>query len=144
MYGLKIVDGDFAMTGDGNIVQITGADRIRQELSHWLLEPLGTDTIYSKFGSSLWDSVGEPMIAEAISDVKSEVSRVVRNYVAYQKRQINEDMLASTDRFMKNWGYDDIIDTVNSIEVNAVADTLYVTVELTTASGETITVEQQS
>ena len=56
MYTLKIVNGDFAVKGDGNIVQLTGAQRIRQELACWLLEPLGTDKYYSKFGSAIGDN----------------------------------------------------------------------------------------
>ena len=122
MYGIKVVNGDFSVKGDGNVTEITGAERIMQELSHWLIEPLGTDTIYKRFGSTLWDSVGNPMLDEYINEVKSEVARVVSNYVAYQKRQINEDMVKGTDRFMRNWDYDDIIDRVVSIDVKALPD----------------------
>lgn len=143
VYGIKVVNGDLAIMGDGNAKEITGVERIRQELSHWLLEPLGADTIYERFGSSLWDSVGNPMTSEYIEEVRREVSRVVSNYVAYQARQVKEDLARSTERFLKDWGDDDIIDSVNEISVRAVADTLYVTVKLTTAGGRQIVIVQQ-
>ena len=53
MYGLKIADGDIAVRGDGDVTQVSGAERLSQEISCWLLEPLGTDPMYPKFGSDL-------------------------------------------------------------------------------------------
>ena len=144
MYGIKVVNGDLNIMGDGNAQEITGVERIEQELSHWLLEPLGTDTIYTRFGSELWDSVGDPQIQEYVDDVRIEVQRVVENYMAYQTRQAKEDLAVSTERFMKNWGDNDIIERLDGIDVKAVADSLYVTVKLTTVGGEQVTVVQSS
>ena len=144
MYGLKVVNGDIAVMGDGNVKQVVGRERLIQELSHWLIEPMGTDSIYEKFGSKLWDSVGDPMIDESIDDVRMEVSRVVTNYMAYQSRKMKEDLAISSDRFLKNWADDEIIDSIDAIDVSAVADTLYVTVKLTTADGSQVVIQQQS
>lgn len=144
MYGLKVSNGDLAVRGDGNVVKITGAERIKQELSHWLLEPLGTDTLYKRFGSTLDNLVGSPILNEYLTEVRSECSRVVQNYVEYQKRQINEDRLRGEDVFMANWKSDDIINSVNGISVKTVADTVRVTVKLTTAGGTLVTVVQES
>ena len=143
MYGLKIMNGDISVRGDGNTVEVSGVERITQEISHWLIEPLGTDKLYARFGSSLWDKVGDPMIEKYVSDVRSEVYRVVSNYVAYQKRQMQEDLALSPDLFLRKWGDNDIIDNFRGVDVNAVADTLYVTVKLTTASGTDFEVTQQ-
>ncbi len=144
MYGIKIAGGDIVVRGDGDVVEISGAERVQQELSHWLMEPLGTDPIYVNFGSTLWDSVGNVASEEHINEVRDEVSRVVSNYVAYQKRQISEDMAKGQGRFMRNWGYGDIIKSVDGIDVSAVADTVYVQVKLTLADGTSVTVNQQS
>ena len=144
MYGIKVVNGDLNIMGDGNAQEITGVERIEQELSHWLLEPLGTDTIYKRFGSELWDSVGDPQIREYIDDVRMEVQRVVENYMAYQSRQAKEDLSISSERFMRNWKDDDLIERLDGIDVKAVADYLYVTVKLTTVGGEQIVIEQSS
>lgn len=140
---MKMVNGDISVRGDGNSVEVTGVERLVQEISHWLIEPLGTDQLYAKFGSSLWDQVGDPLIDKCVVDVKAEVYRVVSNYVAYQKRQMQEDLNASPDLFMRKWGNDDIVDEFKGVDVNVVADTLYVTVKLKTASGAEFTVNQQ-
>ena len=142
MYCLKIADGDIAIRGDGNSVKLTGAERIRQELLCWLMEPLGSDTLYSRFGSSLWDKVGSPMLDEYIADVRAEVVRVVNNYVEYQNRQINADLLKGEVAFLSNWSDDDIIKSFDGVAVKAVADTLEVTVQLTTVAGSSVVVKQ--
>ena len=144
MYGIKVVNGDLLVRGDGNVVEISGADRVKQELSHWLIEPLGSDTVYRRFGSTLWDSVGEPVLSQTLNEISAEVERVVNNYIAYQKRQVNEDMLRGVDAFSRNWGADDIIDSVASIDVSAVADTVYVKVELVLSSGDRVVIRQSS
>ena len=142
MYSLKIVDGDLAMWGDGTIAQISGAERIRQELSCWLLEPLGTDVMYSNFGSTLNDSIGSPITSDNLLEVKTEVTRVVNNYIEYQKKQYEAARNRSTDAVLNAWSEDDMIARVDYIRVDAVADTVAVVVKLTTAAGLGISVEQ--
>ena len=142
MYCLELADGDLAIRGDGNSVQLTGARRIEQELSCWLVEPIGSDSMYGRFGSRLWDFVGSPMIDSYIADVRAEVVRVVNNYIEYQKRQINEDILKGEGVFLSNWGDDDIIQRFDGVAINVVADTLEVTVQLTTVAGSSVIVER--
>ena len=142
MYGLKVTNGDLAVMGDGNVVQVEGQERLQQEIAHWLLEPLGTDTLYNRFGSTLDELVGSPMLPQYIAEVRAEVGRVVQNYMAYQTRQMNEDRAKGEDVFLKNWRDGDIIETLDGIAVNAVADTLTVTVKLTTVAGSKLTITQ--
>ena len=142
MYTLKIVNGDFAVKGDGNIAQLTGAQRIRQELACWLLEPLGTDKYYSKFGSAIGDMIGSPILGEYLNELQVEVERVVNNYVSYQRNQIQSLRSGNVEDAVNSWNDDDVIAAVNSIEVEAIADTVKVTVTLTTAAGQGITVSQ--
>lgn len=144
MYGLKIAGGDIAVRGDGRVSEVEGSERLRQEISHWLLEPLGTDTLYRRFGSTLGEMVGSPMLPDYIAEVRAEVSRVVGNYLEYQKRMISEDKIKGDAVFLSNWKDDDIIDTIDGIDVRSVADTLYVTVKLTTVAGTRVTVVQTS
>ena len=142
MYTFKIVDGDLAVRGDGNITQLTGAQRIRQELACWLLEPLGTDRFYSKFGSTVGDMIGSPAIEDYLNELQVEVERVVNNYVSYQRGQIQALRSGNAADAINSWSDDDVIASVNSIEVEAIADTVKVTVTLSTAAGQGITVSQ--
>ena len=142
MYGLKITNGDLAVMGDGNCVLVTGRERLVQEISHWLLEPLGTDSLYNRFGSTLDQIIGSPMLPEYMAEVRSEVGRVLQNYMAYQTRRMNEDRLKGEDVFLRNWSDEDIVDVLDGISVKAVADTLKVTVKLTTVAGTKLTIER--
>ena len=144
VYGFKIAAGDIAVRGDGNVQQISGRERIAQELACWLIEPLGTDTIYRRFGSTLADLIGSPVSDEVLADVRAEVYRVVGNYIEYQKRQVSEAMESGAYDFLSVWSPDDIINSFDGIDIEAVADSVQVTVKLTTAAGETVTVVQTS
>lgn len=139
MYDLKIVDGDLAMRGDGDLVQISGPERIAQDLSCWVLEPLGTDFIYPRFGSDLSDHIGSVMSADELLEVRSEVTRLVRNYMAYQQRQVSNADIAG---LVNVWKDDDIVQRLDSIDVSAVADTIEVSVSLTTVGGNRVSVRQ--
>lgn len=142
MYSLKIVDGDLAMQGDGSIAQVSGAQRIQQELSCWLLEPLGTDKMYRNFGSKLGGYIGSPSTSDMLLEVKAEATRVVNNYIEYQKQQYEAAKLQSTDAVVNAWLPEDMISRVDSIHVESVADTVSIVVKLTTAAGAGISVEQ--
>ena len=141
MYGFRLAGGDIAVRGDGNVSVVTGAERIKQELACWLLEPLGTDVLYPGFGSTLRDIIGSPMLEEYMSRVRSEVARVVGNYIEYQKNQINESIMASEVDFLTNWQEDDVITDVGGIRMSMMADELHVRVELRLAGGENVVVE---
>lgn len=142
MYTFKIVDGDLAMRGDGNIVKLTGAQRIEQELACWLLEPLGTDKFYSKFGSTIGEMVGSPALTAYLNELRIEVERVVNNYVSYQRGQIEALRSGNAEDALNSWNDDDVIASIGSIELEAIADTVKVTVTLSTAAGAGITVSQ--
>ena len=105
---------------------------------------MGTDTIYTDFGTDLYDQVGSPMVGESLLAVRAEVRRVVENYAAYQGRQINDAKAKGADYLAANWKPGDIITDIVSIDIKAVADTVYVTVKLRVANGEIVTVEQTS
>jgi hypothetical protein len=133
---IKVVDGDIAVGGDGKPVMVEGAARIRQELALWLLEPMGTDRVYPKFGSDLWNYIGTPAF-------ESEVNRVVTNYIAAQNEQIAKDKQRLSDNeFLQVWTDDDIVSTLNSITVSATGTNVNVLVILSTAAATQVSVEQ--
>lgn len=140
---IKVVDGDIAIGGDGKPVMVEGAERIRQELALWLLEPLGTDSVYPKFGSDLWSYVGTPAFDDNLTAVRSEVNRVVTNYIAAQNEQIAKDrQRLSENEFLQVWTDDDIVSTLNSITVSATGTDVNVLIILSTAAATQVSVEQ--
>lgn len=140
MYDLKITDGDLAVRGDGNITKIYGAERIVQDLSCWILEPFNTDTMYSRFGSTVWDMIGTTVTNDNLGQLKAEITRVVNNYYEYQQRQISQAVGNGT--FNYAFPNDEVIGSIDSIDVSAIADSVSVVVKLTMASGNQIAVEQ--
>lgn len=140
---IKVVDGDIAVGGDGKPVMVEGAARIRQELALWLLEPMGTDGVYPKFGSDLWNYIGTPAFDDNLTAIKSEVNRVVTNYIAAQNEQIAKDKQRLSDNeFLQVWTDDDIVSTLNSITVSATGTNVNVLVILSTAAATQVSVEQ--
>ena len=141
MYQFKLANGDIQMEYDGSIDKVTGADRIAQDLACWLLEPMGTDAVYRRFGSTLWSKIGEPIVGDKLAEIRSEVKRVVDNYIAYNQSQFKAASKYSADYFARSWGNDVMITELVGIDVSTVADTVNVVVKLATTGG-TVTVNQ--
>lgn len=142
MYTFKIVDGDIAVRGDGLVSDVSGAKRIEQELACWILEPINTDKMYPSFGSVMSSFIGSPAMNDYLLDIRAEVSRIVNNYISYQKKQVEEYRSGSETDFINAWHDDDLIQTVNEIDVSVVADTVRVRVRLTTAGGQGVDITQ--
>jgi hypothetical protein len=136
MKTLALVGGDLVL-GDGGYRTLTGAARIRQDLSLALAEPYGQDTYHPQFGSVLASHIGEPLTPELELLVRSEVVRVVQQYVDGQQAQIAADALSgSRSRF----SFQDVVQSVQSISTDIQYDTIKVTITLKTQSGGTIRV----
>lgn len=140
MYGIKIADGDIAVRGDGNVTKITGVERVVQDISCWILEPINSDPMYARFGSTCWDMIGSIMTQDQLRELKLEVTRVVNNYYEYQQRQISQAVGNGT--FGSVFPNDEIIASIDGIDVSAVADTARVVVRLTMAKGNQVIVDQ--
>lgn len=135
MYTFKLANGDIQMGYDGAVDEASGMDRIVQNLSCWLLEPLGTDKVYKRFGSVLWSEIGEPLSSEKVMEIRAEVKRVVDNFIAYERSQYTSAAKRGANYFARSWA-DAVIPTeLIGIDVETVADTVTVMVELATTGG---------
>ena len=140
---IKVADGDIVIGGDGKPVMVEGAARIQQEMALWLLEPIGTDAVYPKFGSDLWNYIGAPAFDDNLTAIRSEVNRVVTNYIAAQNEQIARDKQRLSDNeFLQVWTEDDIVSTLNSITVSATGTIVNVLVIVSTAAATQVSVAQ--
>ena len=143
MQTLKITNGDIAVRGDGETMKLTGAERIRQELALWILEPINTDLMYPGFGSIIGRYVGSPATEEALAEIRAEVVRIVDNYIAYQNQQMEEYRGRDAQTMLNAWKDEDVIASVDLIDVSAVADTCKVSVQLTTVGGSAVNITEQ-
>lgn len=143
MKTIQVTGGDIAVRGDGDVVKLTGAERIKQELTLWILEPIGTDVMYPGFGSTIHTYIGQPITEETLAEVRAEVSRIVDNYIAYQTQFMDGYQSRSMQVFLDSWTNADVIRSVDLIDVSAVADTCTISVQLTTVGGESVAITEQ-
>ena len=140
---MRVIDGDISVGGDGKIVMVEGTERIKQELALWLLEPLGTDSVYPKFGADLWTYIGAPAFEDNLMAIRTEVTRVVNNYIAAQNERIAQDKQSmSNEEFLQCWTDYDIVTSISSINVSQTETDVRVMVSLSTAADTEVTVEQ--
>ena len=140
---MRVIDGDISVGGDGKIVMVEGTERIKQELALWLLEPLGTDPVYPKFGADLWTYIGAPAFEDNLMAIRTEVTRVVNNYIAAQNERIAQDKHSmSNEEFLQCWTDYDIVTSISSINVSQTETDVRVIVSLSTAADTEVTVEQ--
>lgn len=134
MKTLALVGGDLAL-GEGGYKTLTGPARIRQDLALALAEPYGHDSFHPEWGSVLPNYIGEPLTAERELLVRSEVVRVLQQYIAAQQAGVAADALAGA---RSRYSYQDIIQSVTSVDTKVQYDSLKVTVVLRTQSGATV------
>jgi phage baseplate assembly protein W len=134
MKTLALVGGDLAL-GEGGYRLLTGAARIRQDLALALAVPYGHDPYHPTYGSVLESYVGEPLTPELELLVRSEVVRVVQEYVAAQQASIAADALSGS---RARYSHQDVVKQVQSITTEIAYDVVRVRVALKTEAGETV------
>lgn len=122
-------------TGPGGFTLITGASKVKQDLSVALREPLGCDRFHTKWGTVLPEIIGEAISDEARLRVHSEVTRLVANYVAVQSDLIVADY--SRNRRTR-YSADEIVSGIKEIIIRQEMDRLYVKVVVTTSTNQQV------
>jgi phage baseplate assembly protein W len=136
MKQLQLRDGDLVL-GTGGYSTIEGAARVSQDLGCAVREPLGSDRFHPKWGTVLTDYVGRDVDVETAALVRSEVSRVVQNYITIQTLQMTRDADAGLrSRFTPG----DIITSIPVIQTQQKMDQINVRASVGTASGQTVSV----
>lgn len=136
MKTLALVNGDLAV-GQGGYQTLTGTARIRQDLALALAEPYGHDSYHPEWGSVLSSYIGEPLTGELELLVRSEVVRVLQQYVAAQAADIAADALSGS---RSRYSFGDVVDQITSITTAVTYDTCQVSVVLKTRSGSSVTI----
>lgn len=130
MQTLMMRDGDLSLTS-GTFETVTGGDKLHQDLSYALREPIGTDRFHPGWGSALPGFIGGTASPAMGTLVQNEVRRVVRNYAAVQQGKMTADAQA---RRRSRYGTAEVIKEIGSIQVRAEYDRLHVRCVLSTLS----------
>lgn len=140
MQTLGLVNGDLAIDGSGGYLMVSGADRIRQDLTLGLLEEYGTDRFHPKFGSTVKTYLGNPITPELQQLVQAEVNRVVQNYILIQQAEV---IRGSQFDLAGRFDTSDVVQAVTSINVRTDMDAIFVSVALQTIARETVSIRRQ-
>jgi hypothetical protein len=133
---LQLVNGDLVAGPTGHATN-SGAAKIRQELALGMGEEYGNDRFHPEMGSVLGDFIGTLPDEETMLLVRSEVSRILSQYIGIQQREVLRDHLAArASRFDAS----DVVTGVTSIDAVVELDVVRVKVSLVTQAGTTLTI----
>jgi hypothetical protein len=141
-WSLEITNGDISY-GQNGLNTVTGSDKLVQDLSCCILEPLGTDFNDPDYGSIIEggiDSDGNVYLGliGSINDtntstmIQSEIQRICQNYQA-QQVQRNQNDLSTYGSSTLSAG--EALLNVSNIQVQQVENMAYVTATLNTGNG---------
>lgn len=144
-WSLQVKNGDFTV-GGASLGIVTAEQKLVQDLSHFLLERMGTDTLHPGYGSLIDGGItpdggintgviGAELFNEAALFVESDIRRICAEY---QQRQIDR---AQQDRFRYNkttFTAGELLIEVDQIELVQSGPTLQVNISLITGANRSV------
>jgi hypothetical protein len=135
---LALSGGDLVV-GPGGLQMQDGPAKIRQDLALALGETYGADPYHSGWGSVLGQYLGEPTDADTPMLVQAEVNRILQQYMTNQQQQL---ATAAANQQQHTITTSEIIQTVNSVDVSVLYDSVTVIISLTTMAGQTLQISR--
>lgn len=148
MKSFRVEDGDFSLNKSRRADMVLGRDKLVQDLSLWLLEPLGIGFTTPSFGALLnyqdvgsrgartGHFIGRMITEERIAEVGAEVDRILN---LYQQNQIQKIRKARLEGTLHLYHRSEILDSVEEVSTAEDADRLIVSVGLTTGANSNLT-----
>lgn len=141
-WSLRVSNGDLSI-GSGGLNTVTGSDKLVQDLSCALLEPMGNDSMHPTFGSLIDGGtdasgnistgyIGQPNNDQNDALVASEVQRIARTYQASQIARNNSDVAVYGKSTLTA---DEALLGLSSLNVQRAQDQLLITAVLQTGAG---------
>lgn len=84
MKTLALADGDLVLSGRGHAT-VDGVFKTMQDIGIALREEFGIDRFHPNWGSLLPNMIGRPFDESVLLDVRTEVTRIVNNYLTVQR-----------------------------------------------------------
>lgn len=128
-------DGDFVL-GPGGFLAVGGIEKVRQDLGAALREPYGSDRFHPGWGSTLVNFVGDPASVEVAMLIRSEVTRIVQNYIAVQADLMQAEAAAGR---RSPFSSSEVVVSVDNVDVNQQFDRFLIRVSLRTLDGAQVT-----
>lgn len=132
--------GDLQLDSSGKLTFQTGSNKLVQELTLWLEEPIGTGYTTPNFGSTLPDTIGQNFTPYLSAQIQSEVLRI---FTLYQQNQISALKNAQNLSQLGDWNKSEIINSIDNINVypnSALPTIINISVDITTLSNTSLTI----
>lgn len=147
-WSLQVQNGDLTL-GGAKLGVVTGQQKLVQDLSHWFLEKMGTDSLHPGYGSLLdggtkpngqvVDSpIGEDDIDFLVTQVEDDIRRIVGEYQQRQLQRAKDDRLRYNKTTLTPG---EIIVSLDDVKMELLEDKLRVTLFVTTAEGRSATLD---
>lgn len=134
MKTITVSNGDIQLNG-GKIQFSIGTNKLVQDLTSWLEEPLGTGYTTPSFGSTLQSMIGGSQNSSSTSAVQNEIQRVLQ---LYQGQQILNLQTAQSVGQLANWNRSEIIQSIDSVSVSVQNTSIIASVSITTLANNNI------
>lgn len=117
------------MLEGSNLGIVTGIDKLKMELSHWVTERYGGDRFHPDMGSILQSMIGGRVSASTQYRISTELARVLDNYqrVQYVALQANPSLFSTAE----------LLYSIDDIAVSVSYDTVSAVVKVTSAAKNT-------
>lgn len=144
----KLTNGDLSIGGGRSFEIVQGRDKLRQDLTLWLMERIGQDPMTPTFGSRLDGGViggrtipsyiGQNASANNSNLIRMEVLDLLTEYQNMQLDKIRNETLLY--RGQNTLEAEEVIESIKSVEVTQVGTTIFVRVLLTTLGNTSLKV----
>jgi len=128
MKTITVSNGDIQLN-NGKLQFTVGSNKLIQDLTLWLEEPLGTGFTTPGFGSLLTDIVGKAQGYNTSSTIQSEISRVLQLYQGQQALSLQN---AQNSAQLSYWNKSEIIKSIDSVQVSIQNTSVIANIYLTT------------
>lgn len=143
----QIINGDLVVGVGRAYGSISGKDKLQQDLKMWVLEKIGSDSLLPTYGSALDGGiidgqvipsfVGELLTPDIISQIRAEILRILTNYQAMQYQKMQDEAILYGGK--NTLSADEVVDTIDSVSVLSVGETILVQAIVTTLTGSSLT-----
>lgn len=136
MKSWRISNGDLVL-GPHGFAEVTGPDRVLQDLRLAVLEPFGSDRFHTKWGSLLQQMIGHPITPMTGQVIQSEMVRLVQNYITIQK-DIQATAIKNGNRLL--FGTNDLVASIENINIVQRQTQMIISVTLRMVSNQTVSI----
>jgi hypothetical protein len=128
---LKVANGDLSVRA-GRLEVVSGAEKLKQDLTLWLTEKFEDDRFHKTYGSILDNYIGGVITEDVVAKVRSETLRVLANYQQLQIQHFRDDP--------SKYSPQELLQNVNGVDISVSYDKVVVIVRITTAARVSATV----